>query len=321
MKEKPAVFVTRMLPGEIMRAIRRRYRVTVNPHDRPLTRAEILRGVRSARGLVAMLNDRIDAAVIRSAPRLGIICNYAVGTNNIDIEAASMRNIAVTNTPGVLTETTADLAWALMLSAARRLRESESLVRSGRWTGWAPTQFLGADVHGKVLGIVGMGRIGRAVALRASGFSMKVLYHSRRRIPRTEEKRLHARYASLNILLCASDFVSLHLPLTGASRHLIDRRAFGRMKRTAILINTARGPVVDEAALIAALESKRIAGAGLDVFENEPRLSARLRRIASAVILPHIGSASTETRTRMGVIVLENLSAYFSGRRPPHRVN
>lgn len=318
--ERRTIFVTRALPAVIMAELARRYRIEMNRRARPLTQAELVRGVARADGLVALLSDTIDRRVIAAGRRLRVIANYAAGTNNIDLATAAAAGITVTNTPGVLTETTADLAWALLLGVARRVPEGAALVRSGRWTGWAPTQLLGADLHGAVLGIVGMGRIGQAVARRAAGFGMTLLYASRRPLPAAVERRLGARRVTLPRLLTRADFVTLHLPLTPATHHLIDRRALARMKPTAYLINTARGPVVDEAALIAALESGRIAGAGLDVFEREPHVPARLRRLPNALLLPHLGSASERTRLSMGRMVLANLAAVFAGRRPPNGV-
>ncbi len=317
----PTVFLTRALPDSIMREIRRPVRLRFNHEDRPLSKEEILRGVRKAEGLISMLSDKIDREIIEAAPNLRIIANYAVGYNNIDLDAAQERKIFVTNTPGVLTETTADLTWALMLAVSRRIPEAEQFARSGKWTGWAPTQFLGTDLFGKTLGMVGMGRIGQAVARRAAGFSMRVVYTSRRRLPIQEEKRLQISFLPLSDLLRESDFVSLHLPLTGESHHLIDRKALGFMKPTSFLINTARGPIVDEKALIEALRRKKIAGAGLDVFENEPAISRSLRNRKEVVLLPHIGSASLETRIRMGRIVLDNIVAALAGRNPPNMVN
>lgn len=317
----PTVFLTRALPDPVMKEIRRRFRLRFNRDDRPLSQKEILLGVREADGLISMLNDRIDGEIINAAPRLRIIANYAVGYNNIDLNAARERGIFVTNTPGVLTETTADLTWALILAAARRLPEGERLARSGKWSGWAPTQLLGSDVFGKTLGIIGMGRIGQTVARRAVGFEMRVVYLSRHRLPIKEEKRLQISFLPLPDLLKESDFVSLHLPLTKESHHLIDRKALRLMKPTAFLINTARGPIVDEKALIDALHRKKIAGAGLDVFEEEPTLPRALRERKEAVLLPHLGSASLETRIRMGRIVLENLVAAFAGKKPPNMVH
>ncbi len=318
---KPRIFLTRALPEPVMRQLTAKFRLDVNRRDRPLSQREMIRGARTAEGVIAMLSDTIDGPLIESAPHLKIIANYAVGYNNIDVATATSRGIIVTNTPGVLTETTADLTWALMLAVARRLPEAEGLVRSGRWTGWAPTQMVGRDVHGKSLGLIGMGRIGQAVARRARGFSMNVIYYSRHRLPVMKELALRVRYRPLARLLTEADIVSLHLPLTKESHHLIDRHALRLMKPTAVLMNTARGPVVDEAALIEALERGRLAGAGFDVYEGEPHVPARLRRLRNVVLLPHIGSGSTETRIRMGQMVMENLTACFAGRRPPNRVN
>lgn len=293
----------------------------VHGFDRPISRRQLLKGVKSADGIISMLSDAIDREVIASAPRLQIVSNYAVGYNNVDLKAAAERNIPVTNTPGVLTETTADLAWSLLMAVARRIPEADQMVRSGKWHGWAPTELLGSDIYGKTLGIIGMGRIGQAMARRAAGFSMKVLYTQRHRLSAREEKALHVEYLSLMRLLKISDYVSLHLPLTDASTHLINEKAFRTMKASAFLINTSRGLIVDEQALVQALRDKRIAGAGLDVFEEEPRLAPRLRQLRNVVMAPHIGSASTETRVRMGFIVLENLSACFSGQSPPNMIN
>jgi glyoxylate reductase len=301
--------------------LKRRFRLDWNRRDRPLSKRELCMGVRDAEGLIAMLNDPVDPAVITAAPKLRIIANYAVGYNNIDLAAAGRRGIDVTNTPGVLTEATADLTWGLILAAARRVPEGEALVRSGRWTGWAPTQLVGGEVYRKTIGIIGMGRIGQAVARRAQGFDMEIIYYSRNRLPLIKELVLGARHVPLMQLLRESDIVTLHLPLTKESRHLIDRRALDLMKRTAYLINTARGPVVDEAALMAALTRGRIAGAGLDVYEDEPNVPAALRRLKNVVLLPHLGSAARETRLRMGMMVIENLTARFAGQQPPNKVN
>ena len=313
--------MTRALPDVVTAALKKRFALEINRRDRLVSRLELLRGVKKADGLIAMLSDTIDGRLIEAAPRLRVIANYAVGYNNIDLAAAGRRRIVVTNTPGVLTETTADLAWTLMLAVARRLPEGEAMIRLDRWTAWAPTQLVGRDVHGKTLGLIGFGRIGRAVAKRAEGFSMEVRYYQRHRLSSMEERRLRVRYCPLARLLKESDFVSLHLPLNSDSSHLIDRAALRLMKPTAYLINTARGPVVDESALIDALEHKRIAGAGFDVYEREPHVPARLRRLKNVVLLPHLGSATQETRTRMGMMVLENLTAFFAGKKPPNRVN
>ncbi len=318
---KPRILATRTLPPPVMIELKRRFRLDWNRRDRPLTTRELCLGIRNAEGLIAMLSDPIDAAVIDAAPRLRIIANYAVGYNNIDLAAAGRRGIDVTNTPGALTEATADLTWGLILAAARRVPEGEALVRSGRWTGWAPTQLVGGEIYRKTIGIIGMGRIGQAVARRAQGFDMDILYYSRNKLPMLKELVLGAQYSPLEKLLREADVITLHLPLTKESRHLIDRAALGLMKRTAYLINTARGPVVDETALIAALKQGRIAGAGLDVYEDEPGVPSALRRLRNVVLLPHLGSAARETRVRMGMMVIENLTARFAGQQPPNKVN
>jgi glyoxylate reductase len=257
--------------------------------------------------------------MLAGVSRIKILANYAVGYNNIDLAAATRRGIVVTNTPDVLTESTADLTWALLLAVARRVAEGDAYVRSGSWSGWTPTQMLGADVSGKVLGIVGMGRIGQAVAQRAAGFNMQICYHSRSahapdRLVAPWERR------TLADVLRHADFVSLHVPLTHETRHLIGREQLALMKPTAFLINTARGPVVDEAALVTALEQQRLAGAGLDVFEEEPAVHFGLRVLRQVVLLPHLGSATLATRVRMGMICLENIGALFEGRSPPNQV-
>lgn len=319
------VYVTRRLPEPGMSMLAAHCRLEVNPHDRPLTRAELLEAVRGREGLVTLLTETIDAEVMEAAgPQLRVISNYAVGFNNIDVKEATRRRILVCNTPGVLTETTADLAWALIMAVARRVVEADAFMRSGKFAamgGWSPTLFLGTDVYGKTLGIVGFGRIGEAVARRARGFDMRVLYHDVRRRTPDEERRLGVEYRDLEGLLRESDFVSLHVDLNDTTRHLINERTLSLMKPTAYLINTSRGPVVDEAALVKALKERRIAGAGLDVFEHEPHMAPGLAELPNVVVLPHIASASTETRARMAEMAASNLIAALSGRRPAHVVN
>ncbi|HEY5648233.1 MAG TPA: D-glycerate dehydrogenase [Nitrospiria bacterium] len=314
------VFLTRRLPGPVMDRLGRHFQISFNSRDRQLKKSEIIRGIQGCRGLISMLSDPIDAEVISSEPGLEIIANYAVGTNNIDIEAAREKGIVVTNTPGVLTEATADLCWALILSLGRRVLEGDGLVRSGKWTGWAPTQLVGADLTGKTLGIIGFGRIGQAVARRAHGFGLRTLYHSRTRLTAGKEKKLHVTYSSFNSLLSRSDIVSLHCPLTPATRFLIGRKAFSRMKKTALLINTARGPIVEERELATALRAGEIGGAGLDVYEREPLVERGLKNLKNTVLLPHLGSAALETRIQMGWMVLENLKAVFKKRKVPNPV-
>lgn len=314
---RPRVFVTFPVPAAAATALRRAARVTTYRGRQPIPRKMLLAGVRDADGLLCLLTERIDSALLAQSPKLRAVANYAVGYNNVDLEAAAARNVVVTNTPDVLTETTADLAFALMLTAARRVLEGDTLVRRGRWDGWKPDQLLGYDVHGATLGIVGLGRIGGAVARRARGFGMRILYWNRRRLRRAPAG---ARYATLARLLATSDFVSIHTPLTAATRHLIGAAELARMKRSAILVNTSRGPVVDEAALIRALATRRIAAAGLDVFEREPEVPAALRRLPNVVLTPHVGSATTATRGAMALLAVRNLVAALAGREPPNRV-
>jgi glyoxylate reductase len=251
---------------------------------------------------------------------LRIVANVAVGYDNVDLPACTKRGVAVTNTPGVLDETTADFAWALMLSVARRVVEADQYVRVGNWQGWDFDQFCGTDVWGKTLGIVGLGRIGQAMARRAAGFGMKVIYNGRKRVAEEIEKELRAEYREMNALLAESDFISLHVPLSADTRQLFDAPKFFRMKPTAYLINTSRGQVVDEAALVHALESKKIAGAGLDVFEQEPFVFPGLKR-PNVVLAPHLGSASTETRAKMALVAAQNTALFFQGQRPPNLLN
>jgi glyoxylate reductase len=317
---KPGVFLTRRLPMPVMHRLKTLFDLKYNVHDRPLTKPEIIRGMRGRQALISMLSDPIDAEVIESDPYLKVIANYAVGYNNIDLKATSSRGIIVTNTPGVLTDATADLVWSLILSLARRVLEGDRLVRTGRWTGWNPTQLLGTDLTGKTLGIIGMGRIGQAVARRAGGFGLRLIYHNRRRLPVRLEKKLNASYRPLSRLLSTADIVSLHIPLTPETRHLIDHRVLERMKSTALLINTARGPVVDEKALVNALKHGKIAGAGLDVFEEEPKIEKGLFTLPNVVLLPHLGSATVETRMKMGFMVIENIQAALKGKPAPNAV-
>ena len=283
-------------------------------------REEVLQQVKEKEGLICLLTDKVDEDLLREAPNLRIAANVAVGFDNIDVAACTKRSVAATNTPGVLDETTADFAWTLLMAVARRLSEAEALARSGNWKNWDLDQLVGTDVWGKTLGIVGFGRIGRAVARRASGFQMKVIYTDAVRPAEELEKELKVEFRGMNALLAESDFISVHVPLLPETRGLFDLPKFHRMKPTAFLINTSRGPVVDEAALVAALESGKIAGAGLDVYENEPFIHPGLKR-ANVVLAPHIASASLETRTKMACIAAENVVALFTGQRPPNVLN
>ena len=287
--------------------------------ERP-PRAEVLRRVADKDGLICLLTEKIDDELLAAAPRLRIVANIAVGFDNIDVDACTRRNVAASNTPGVLDETTADFAWTLLMAAARRLIEGDALARSGEWRGWNLDQLCGADVWGKTLGLLGFGRIGRAVARRASGFSMRVIYNDAVRAPVELENELRAEYMERDAVLAQADFISVHVPLLPATRGFIGPRELALMKPTAFLINTSRGPVVQEAALIAALEQRKIAGAALDVFEREPQIGHGLLR-PNVVLAPHLASASLETRTRMAMMAVDNTIAFFEGRRPPNLVN
>ncbi|MCP9439418.1 MAG: D-glycerate dehydrogenase [Nitrospira sp.] len=315
----PTVYVTRLLPAPIMDSLRQRYHLVAEPGEDDIPTPDDLRaGFAEADAVICMLSDTIDAELFSHARKLKIVANYAVGYNNIDLAAAKTRGIVVTNTPDVLTDATADLAWALLLAVARRVVEGDHLVRVGAWRGWAPTQLLGADIAGKTLGVIGMGRIGQAVAQRAQGFRMKVLYASRRSV--SPPFGLSWEHCSIEQVLAEADFVSLHVPLTEATHHMIGPRELSLMKQTAILINTARGPVVDEEALVSALKAGTIAGAGLDVYEREPAVHPDLMKLPNVVLLPHLGSATWETRLRMGRICLDNIEAVLNGRPAPNRI-
>ena len=279
--------------------------------ERPISRGELLRRVAAVDGIVATLSDRIDPELLAAAPRLRVVANHAVGYDNVDVAACTARRVQVCNTPDVLTDATADLTFALILAVARRLREGERIVREGRWQYWAPTMLLGLELRSAVLGIVGYGRIGKAVAARARGFGMEVIWSGGK----------EPGAIGLDELLSRADIVSIHCPLTPATRHLVGAAQFLRMKRSAILVNTARGPIVDEAALVAALEARTIAGAGLDVFEDEPRVHPGLVGRDDVVLVPHIGSATSATRARMAELALTDAARVLRGERPRHPVN
>ena len=312
------IFLTRRLPEEGMKLLES-HEMEVYEGDAPPSKEEIIDGVRGKDVLICLLTDKIDAEVMDASPRLKIIANYAVGVDNIDIEEATRRGIVVTNTPGVLTETVADLTWALMLAIARRIVEGDEFTRAGKFKGWAPLLMLGGDIHGKTLGIIGAGRIGQAVARRARGFDMKVLYYSRER--KEEMEKMGAKYVDIHTLLRESDFVSLHVPLTPETYHMIGEEELKMMKSSAYLINTARGKCIDERVLVRALKEGWIRGAALDVFENEPEITPELKELKNVVITPHIGSASYETRSRMAVMVAENVLAALEGKMPPNCLN
>ena len=318
---KPKVLLTRSTPAAVLAKIDARCDFDCNREDRPLTREEIAARIADRAGVLCHLTDRIDGAIMDRAPQLKVIANVAVGYDNIDVPAATARGILVTNTPDVLTDTTADFAFALLLAAARRVAEGDRFVRAGQWREWRFDLLLGTDVHHATLGIVGLGRIGAAVARRAHGFGMKILYWSPRRARPELERELGAAYVEKDTLLREADFISLHNPLRPETRHMIGRPEFALMKREAILINTSRGPVVDEEALVEALKDGRIAGAGLDVFEREPQLHPELVNFPSVVLTPHIVSASRQTRLRMVEVAAENLVAGATGEIPPNAVN
>ena len=317
---RPTLYLSRLLPDPVMAIIRERYQLMQDPDDALPAPSTLREGLCQANAAIVTLGDRIDAETIHAATRLKILANYAVGYNNIDLAAARQHGLIVTNTPDVLTDATADLTWALLLATARRVVEGDALVRSGRWTGWSPTQLLGAEVSGKTLGIIGMGRIGQAVAHRAVGFRMPVRYYTRQLIATSSLPKAW-EYRSLQDILGEADVVTIHVPLTPATHHLIGAHELSRMRPTAFLINTARGPIVDEAALADALKIGTIAGAGLDVYEQEPAIRAELTLLKQVVLLPHLGSATLHARVQMGLVCLENIQAVMDGRPAPNQVH
>jgi glyoxylate reductase len=314
--------VTRRLPEPALAMLRGAGEVWLSPHDRPLEVRELHDAVADADAVVTLLHDRVDGALLDAAgPQLRCVANVAVGFDNIDVAAATERGVVVTNTPGVLVDATADLAMALILSVTRRVGEGERFVRARRAWSWDLSFMLGSGLTGKTLGVVGLGGIGRAVATRARAFGLEIVYAAPREAPAEVETALAARRLPLDELLQISDVVTLHCPLTPETRHLIDTRALELMRPTAFLINTARGPVVDEGALVAALRSGALAGAGLDVYENEPEVHPGLLELENVVLLPHLGSATVETRTAMATLAAENAVAVLEGRRPPTPLN
>ena len=309
------VLVTRRLPGGLDPLVEAGHEVIEPEGDRPFTHGEMVKQASAVEAIVCLLTDQIDDAVLTAgSPRLKVVATVAVGYDNIDLDTSAAHGIAVTNTPAVLDDTTADLAFLLILAAARRIWEAESDLRAGKWPGWDIDQYLGRDVHGAVLGVVGFGRIGQAVARRAAGFGMEVLHHTRR------DTGIVGWRGDLDRLLAESDIVTLHVPLTDKTRHLIDARRLALMKPDAVLVNTSRGPVVDEEALAVALEEGAIFAAGLDVYEREPEVHSRLLVAPRTVLLPHIGSASLATRTRMARVAAENVVAVLAGDRPENPV-
>lgn len=314
------VFVTYKIPEDGLKLLKEKYELDVYEGGEFLTKEEMMNRVKDADAVITQLRDPVDKEFIDAGKKLKIIANYAVGFNNIDVEYAKSKRIYVTNTPGVLTEATADIAWALILAVARKIIPADKFVREGKFKGWKPKLFLGYEIYGKILGIIGMGRIGQAVARRATGFGMKILYHNRKRLPDKVEKLYNATYVDLETLLKTSDFISVNVPLTDETYHLLDEKRLHLLKPNAILVNTARGPVVDEKALYKLLKEGKIAGAGFDVYENEPLLTPGLEKLDNVVLLPHIGSATFETRSKMSIMVAENVIDAFEGRKPKNLV-
>ena len=317
---KPKVFATHRLFEPARKILQEQCEVEYWEKPERPPREEVLRRVKDKEALVCLLTEKVNEELLQAAPKLKIAASVAVGFDNIDVAACTKRGVVATNTPGVLDETTADFAWTLLMAMARRLLEGDALARSGNWKGWDLDQLVGTDVWGKTLGIVGFGRIGKAMARRASGFQMKVIYTDAVRAAPNVEKELGVEFREMNALLAESDFISVHTPLLPETRGLFNARKFERMKRTAFLINTSRGPVVNEGDLVAALESGQIGGAALDVFEKEPAIHPGLRR-ANVVLAPHIASASLETRTKMACMAAENVVALLQGRRPANILN
>jgi lactate dehydrogenase-like 2-hydroxyacid dehydrogenase len=318
---KCKVLITREIPDEAVRRLKEHFAVESNQKDLPVSPNQLLQKLKGKDGVLTLSTDVINDGVLAKNPQLRIVSNVAVGYNNLDVAAATRRGVMMTNTPGVLDDTTADLTWCLILAAARGVANADRTVRSGKWKRWRMMEFLGQDIYGKTIGICGFGRIGRRVARRAMGFDMKVLYLSRNRAPESVEQEFRASYVDKQTLLRESDVVTLHLPLFPETRHYIGSAELALMKKTAILVNASRGPVVDEKALVKALKSRRIAGAGLDVYENEPALAPGLTALPNTVLTPHIGSGSFETRLRMANMAVTNCIAGLTGQRPPNLLN
>ena len=318
---KPKIVITREIFDDVIDYLKQHCDVDSNQADVPYTPEALAAKLVGRDGLMCALTDRVDAALIGAASQLKAVANIAVGYNNIDVPVCTARGIQVTNTPGVLDDSTADLAFALMLATARRITEVEAYIRKGEWTGWKLKQWLGVDVHHATLGIIGMGRIGQAIAKRACGFDMKVIYHNRNRVALDIEQRANAAYVNMDELLAQADFVILQMPYSPATHHLIGAAQLAKMKPSAILINSTRGGVVDDAALIAALKNGTIRAAGLDVFENEPKLDPAFLELKNVALAPHIGSSTEATRRAMAMLAAQNLVAALTGQRPPNWVN
>lgn len=314
------IFVTRRIPEPGLELLRKEFELEINPYNRVLTKQEIIKGLKGKDGLLCLLTDQIDSDVIKSEPKLKMIASYAVGYDNIDIKTATKLKIPVSNTPGVLTDATAEMTWALIFSVSRRIVEGDKFTRTGKFNGWDPMLMHGQDINGKTLGIIGAGRIGTAMALRSQGFNMKVLYVESK-TNKTLEEKLNAKKVELDELIKESDFISLHVPLNNDTYHLIDEKKLKMMKKTAILVNTSRGPVIDEQALIKALKNNWIFGAGLDVYEHEPKIPKELIKLDNVVLQPHSASATTSSRTNMALIAAENMIDGLKGKKPRNCVN
>ena len=319
---KPKVYVTRTIPGDAITRLKKKYQVRVYPKDEKIKRKALLKGVTWCDALLCILTEKIDKEVIDTNPNMKVISNYAVGYNNVDVAYATQKGIVVCNTPSQeVVDAVAEHTFALMLGIAKRIHEDEAYVRKHKWKAWAPKLLLGTQIKGKTLGIIGLGRIGSGVAERAAhGMGMKVLYHNRSRKPKFE-KKYGAKYASLKTLLKKSDFITLHVPLLKSTKHLIGSKELKMMKKSAYLINTSRGPVVDEKALIRALEKRQIAGAGLDVYESEPNVNPRLTALPNCILTPHTASATVEVRLQMGKDSADNIIAVLSGKKSKKTVN
>ncbi|MEG6585282.1 2-hydroxyacid dehydrogenase family protein [Dendrosporobacter sp. 1207_IL3150] len=319
MKQK--VFISGLIPQVAYDMLSKEFEVTMHNDLRLLSKAEIIEGLAGKDALLPLLSDNIDADIINSNPNLKVIANYGAGFNNIDVATATEKNIPVTNTPKVSTDATADLTWGLILAVARRIVEGDKNTRAGKFTGWAPLYHLGIEVTGKTLGIIGIGNIGKAVARRAKGFDMPIIYYSRTRLSPEEEKELNAEYRDMDYVIRNSDFLTFHLSYNPSLRHLIGAKELASMKKSAFLINAARGPIVDEQALLEALRNKTIAGAGLDVYEFEPAVTPGLEELDNVVLCPHLGNATVETRDQMATIAANNIIAVLKGQKPISCVN
>jgi lactate dehydrogenase-like 2-hydroxyacid dehydrogenase len=318
---KPRVLVTREISPEAIARLKQRFTVESNQKDLPVSPRQLLQKLKGKDGVVTLTTDVVNDEVLAKNPQLKIVCNVAVGYNNLDVAAGTKHGVMMTNTPGVLDDTTADLTWALILSAARGLAHADRSVRAGKWKRWRMMEYLGQDIYGKTIGICGFGRIGRGVARRAMGFNMKVLYTNRSRAAEAVEQEFRASYVDKQTLLRESDVVTLHLPLSTETRHYIGAKDLALMKKSAILVNVSRGPVVDEKALVRALRSGRIFGAGLDVYEHEPALAPGLAGLLNVALTPHIGSGTIETRLKMSNMAATNCIAGLTGERPPNLLN